>query len=200
MPFFSRIFFAWVAYFRVLFDGEFAARVALVKDGMPALPEAATPPVPTSRVSAPPAEASHDAPAKTAKAATPARDASPDSAFLLLGALQREGRLLDFLQEDLTAASDADIGAAARVVHEGCSKALKKLLTLEPIRTEAEESRVEIESDFDASALKLTGNVTGSGPYRGTLRHAGWRVTKENLPSALPGHDTRVLAQAEVEL
>ncbi len=36
--FFTRLFLAWIAYFRVLFDAEFAAGVMRLRDGTLALP------------------------------------------------------------------------------------------------------------------------------------------------------------------
>ena len=40
----------------------------------------------------------------------------------LFAVLQREGRLLDFLQEDLSLYEDGQIGAAVRSIHENCKK------------------------------------------------------------------------------
>jgi hypothetical protein len=42
----------------------------------------------------------------------------------MLGILQREGRLIDFLEEDVASFTDAQIGAAVRDIHKGCKKAL----------------------------------------------------------------------------
>lgn len=128
------------------------------------------------------------------------KQASVDSALQVLGLLQQESRLIDFLQEDLGGFSDADIGAAARVVHEGGQKVLGEYLSLEPVRTEDEESRVTIDAGFDAQAVRLTGNVVGEAPYTGTLVHKGWRVTDLRLPKLSDGHDASVIAAAEVEL
>ncbi|HRG99148.1 MAG TPA: DUF2760 domain-containing protein, partial [Polyangiaceae bacterium] len=114
--------------------------------------------------------------------------------------LQREGRLVDFLEEDVSSFPDADLGAAARVVHAGCRKALREHVKLEPVRAEAEGGRLTLPAGFDASEIKLTGNVTGDGPFTGTLQHRGYRAVKITLPAALEGHDARVVAQAEVEL
>ena len=44
------------------------------------------------------------------------------SGLMLLSALQREGRFVDFIRQDVAGFSDEDIGAAARVVHGGCRK------------------------------------------------------------------------------
>lgn len=118
----------------------------------------------------------------------------------LLTLLQREARFIDFIEENVAAYSDAEIGVAARVVHEGCRKVIKDCFQLEPIRSEAEGSRVLLPKDFDASAIRLSGNLVGAAPFNGTLLHRGWRVTGVKLPQVLDGHDLHILAAAEVEL
>jgi hypothetical protein len=114
--------------------------------------------------------------------------------------LQQEGRFVDFLEEDVSAYSDADIGAAARVVHEGCRKALREHIRFEPVRSEPEGSRLTLEQGFDASSVRLAGNVVGQPPFTGTLVHRGWRAEEVKLPRLAQGHDVSVLAPAEVEL
>ncbi len=177
----SRISLAFGAFFKILGDAEFAARVR--DDGVG--PVAAPAPAPA----APPAPA-----------AAPLREATPDAALQLLSLFQREARLIDFTQENLSAYSDADIGAAARVVHEGCAKVLREHFTIEAIRSEAEGSRVTLPAGFDAAAVRLTGNVVGMAPFTGTLSHRGWRAAGVRLPKLAEAHDAKVLAPAEVEL
>lgn len=121
-------------------------------------------------------------------------------ALHLLGLLQREGRLVDFLQEDLASFADAEVGAAARVVHAGCRRVLTEGLTLEPVLREADGASVTAPAGFDAQRIRLTGNVAGPPPFRGTLRHHGWVATAVRLPTVAPTLDPRVLAPAEVEL
>ena len=125
---------------------------------------------------------------------------SHTAALQLLGLLQREARFVDFVQEDAAGYSDADIGAAARVVHAGCRKVLHEHFTLAPVRSEAEGSRVTLAAGFDAAAVRLTGNVVGQAPFTGTLGHRGWRVTEARLPQLTDNNAATVLAQAEVEL
>src|SRR4029077_20528884 len=119
----------------------------------------------------------------------------------VLAVLQRDGRLVDFLQEDIDPYSDAQIGAAVRDIPRGCRKALKDYLTVSPILPGDEESEVTIATDFDPASIRLTGNVQGSPPFRGVLKHHGWRVEEVHLP-ALPGarDDSSVLAPPEVEI
>jgi hypothetical protein len=95
--------------------------------------------------------------------------------------------------------ADADIGAAARVVHTGCRKALREHVKLEPVRGEEEGAKVTLDAS-PKDGVKLTGNVQGSGPHTGTLRHRGWRATDVKLPTAVAGHDAHIVAEAEVEL
>jgi hypothetical protein len=176
LSFISRVWFAWICYFRVLFDGAFAARAWGVREAK-ALP----------------------APGGVA-APTRATATDATSALQLLSLLQRDGRLVDFLQQDVATFSDADVAAAARVVHEGCRKALASHVTVEAVRKEDEGARVTLAAGFDADQVKLVGDVKGEPPYTGVLRHRGWRAAKIDLPRLVGEHDTRVLAPAEVEL
>jgi hypothetical protein len=132
------------------------------------------------------------------KAAAPPR---PSGALLrLLALLQREGRLVDFLLEDIQGYADAQVGAAVRDIHRQCQAALKEHLRIEPILPQAEGAGVEIPAGFDPSAVRLTGNVTGQPPFRGTLQHHGWRVKELKLSPPPEGQDEFVLMPAEVDL
>lgn len=178
--FLRRISIAFGAFFRSFSDAEFARRVDHIDDeAAPAAP-AAPPP---------------DAPAPVVL-----KEASPDAALQLLALLQRDARLIDFAMEDLSGYSDQEIGAAARVVHEGCRKVLKEHFTIVPVRSESEGSRVTLGEGFDAAAVQLTGNVVGSAPFNGSLTHRGWRASEVRLPKLAPAHDASVIAPAEVEL
>ena len=121
-------------------------------------------------------------------------------ALHVLALLQRDGRLVDFLQEDIAGAGDADVGAAARVVHAGCKKALQQYFVLEPVRAEAEGAGVIVEKGFDPNQIRLSGNVSGEPPFKGKLAHAGWRAKDIKLPDRPPSVDARVVAPAEVEI
>lgn len=176
-----RIALAFGAFFGVLGDARLAARFAALRDGAPA--PAAAPPAPPP----PP-------PAPTL------REATPDAALQLLALLQREARLIDFAQENLTGYDDAQIGAAAHLVHDGCAKVLREHFSIVPVRDEAEGSRVTLPAGFDAAAVRLTGAVVGQPPFTGSLSHRGWRVAEVRLPRLAEQHDARVIAPAEVEL
>lgn len=139
-------------------------------------------------------------PTPTPVPATQLKTAAPDSALQLLGLLQHDGRFIDFIQEDIAGFSDAEVGAAVRVVHEGCRKVMREHVTLEPVRSENEGSRITLQAGFDASAVRLIGNVAGQPPFTGTLVHRGWRSAGLKLPKLAAEHDVQVLAPAEVEL
>lgn len=179
--FLQRIPLAFGAFFSILSDAGFAARI---RD----LPLGAAQPQP----------AAQEMP--KAAAPRPLRETPADAALQLLGLLQRDARLIDFAEENLADYSDADIGAAARLVHEGCRKVLREHFTIEPVRPEAEGSRITLNQGFDAGAIRLTGNVVGQPPFSGSLSHRGWRATEVRLPKLADSHDATVCAQAEVEL
>jgi hypothetical protein len=200
LPFVTRLWFAWACFFRVLFDGAFAARAWNVRGE--AAPTPALPPAEAKAPAAAAAPALAPAPAPT-PAPTPApapEPPSPTAALQLLALLQREGRLVDFLEQDIVPFSDAEIGAAVRVVHEGCRKALRGHAKLAPVMKEDEGATVTVPLGFNPAEVKLSGNVQGSAPYKGTLRHKGWRASDLSLPTPVKGHDATVIAPAEVEL
>jgi hypothetical protein len=118
----------------------------------------------------------------------------------LLGILQRESRLLDFLMETIQAYTDDQIGASVRDIHAKAQAALKKHVTLEPVLPQQEGSQVTVQAGFDPSAIRLVGNVTGQPPFKGTLQHAGWRAKAIDVPKPPEGLDEFVLMAAEVEL
>ena len=179
LPFMTRLALAFKVFWQTLAKPEFAASVArLNQDGR----------------LAPPVEE------EIAPKPAAFQETAPEAALQLLSLLQQEGRFVDFLEENVSGFSDAEIGGAARVVHEGCRKTLREHLTIEPVRPEAEGIRLTLQEGFDASAVRLTGNVVGNPPFFGTLIHRGWRVTEIKLPKVAAGHDLSVLAPAEVEL
>jgi hypothetical protein len=153
------------------------------------------------------AQSPQSAPAKKKAAATPSAQERKSQAirqqrlFLhLLGVLQRQGRLVDFLFENLDAYQDAQIGAAVRGIHENCRKVVTKNLSLSAVIDGAEGEEVTVEEGFDPAAVKLTGNVTGQPPFKGILRHKGWRTDKVEMPELSDAQDASVLAPAEVEI
>ncbi len=190
LSFVARLWLALSCFFRILSDGHFAAHVKALRqpteDGQkPASLDSASDPALQDSVSE--------------SAASPLQGEN-DAALVLLGLLQADGRLVDFLQQDIAGFDDVEVGAAARVVHEGCGRVLSAHAQLEPVRPEAEESIVEVAEGYEPAELKLSGKLTGAPPYRGILRHAGWRVREFRLPRSLAAHDPSIVAPAEVEL
>jgi len=183
LPFGTRLWYAWVCFFKILFDGFFAQKIWSADHGLtPSLPEAPSREREREVIDVKPVEPTVDA------------------ALQLLSLLQREGRFIDFLEEDVTTFSDADVGAAARVVHQGCRKALRDHAKLAPVRAEEEGNKITVSKGTPPSEVKLIGNVAGEPPFTGALRHKGWRVKDLHLPQAIDGHDVTIVAPAEVEL
>jgi hypothetical protein len=136
--------------------------------------------------------------ARTKAAAPPERVHA--SGLMLLAAFQREGRLVDFLQQDAAGFSDQEIGAAARVVHGGCRKALGQFFNIAPAMSGNEGAAMSVPAGFDPERVRLTGNVSGQPPFKGILKHHGWVATEVRMPSISEALDPRVIAPAEVEL
>jgi hypothetical protein len=174
MSFLARLGTALFCFNRALADSDFCRQVRQ-------LPSSSQPPAPIKPVELPP-ERIHA------------------SGLAVLSMLQREGRLIDFLKEDMAAFSDAEIGAAARVIHGGCRKVLSEYFDIEPALKESEGAMVKVPPGFDAQRIRLTGNVAGQPPFRGALKHHGWVAAAVRMPAISESLDPRVLAAAEVEL
>ena len=168
---------AFKAFFSALFNSEASERIAkaLAGESAPSLP----------------------APEKK-KTPTPP-DRSP--AVTLLATLQREARLLDFLMEPLDEYSDDQVGAAVRDIHRDTGETLKRLFAIEPVLAETEGETVDVPEGFDSGVYHLTGNIGGTPPLNGELIHAGWKVTKTDLPEfAGTKGAAKIVAPAEVEI
>jgi len=126
---------------------------------------------------------------------------SPEAAVQILSIMQRQGRLIDFLQEDLTAYNDAQVGAAVRVIHDGCRAALSEHVEIKPVYSEEEGTTIQVLPDFDSNAVRLTGHVSGDPPFKGVIRHRGWKVDRIELPRPMLNKKEKwILAPAEVEV
>lgn len=123
-----------------------------------------------------------------------------EDALRLLRILQEDARFVDFIQEDIDTFDDAQVGAAARSIHSGCRKALADRIYLQRIFDTPEGDTVSIEAGFNPAEIRLTGNLGGTPPFRGTLQHAGWRVVSVTLPESPGGFDASIIAPAEVEV
>lgn len=146
-------------------------------------------------------------PAKPEPKAAPDTSAAEEraarhAAVSLLAILQEKGRLVDFLMEDLTRATDGQVGAAARVVHEGCAAALREHLVIKPVSSEPEGSTITVPSDGTRRDYRLVGNLAEAGPFSGKLVHKGWRAVSIKLPRPLEPADDQLppVAPAQVEI
>src|SRR5271166_479150 len=119
-----------------------------------------------------------------------------------LAMLQEKGRLVDFLMDDINAYSDAQVGAAARVVHAGCSGVLQDHFAISPVRTEPEGSTVQVRAGYSADEYRLVGKIAGSAPFSGVLVHRGWKTDRVKLPQLLRGaaDPLPAIAPAEVDV
>jgi hypothetical protein len=124
-----------------------------------------------------------------------------NDALTLLSVLQQEARLVDFLQEPISAYSDAQIGAAVRNIHRDAGASIKRIFDLEPMLDQADGSSVTVPADYRPGRYKLTGNLGNQPPYQGKLCHHGWLARKCELPSWQGDReDAQVVAPIEVQL
>lgn len=177
-----RLMTAFKAFFAVLFDREKAERITPVLTGesLPLL----------------------ESEKQTEKPALPkpAKSQGQSEAITILAALQREARFLDFIMEKLDGYDDAQVGAAARTVHDECAAVIERFFDVQPLRGEGEMSQITIETP-DAALVQLVGDVSGEPPYTGRLTHHGWLAKKCELPKWSGNLDAAmVLAPAEVEI
>ena len=177
----SRIFLAFRCFFSILFRGRLVDTTAAALG--------------LSRRAAPPGQ---PAAAKTPAAAPPAAKTS-DGALQVLGILQRDARLLDFLMEDITGYSDDQVGAAVRELHDQCRDAIGRYVTLQPVIDGVEGTFTQAPSK-DPNVVKFIGNVPAKPPSGGVLRHKGWRAVKIDLPTLGARQDAAILAPAEIEI
>lgn len=177
----KRFSYAFKSFFGILSSGEIPIDVAR---------ELVPPPAPAA-----PAQV---APVQQTPQAAPVESA--DRAVQMLAILQRDGRLIDFLTEDISPYPDAQIGAAVRDLHQSCKETLERYVKLEPVIASEEGQPVTLQEPVDPAEIKLIGNIVGRPPLRGLLRHRGWRVSAVNLPPLPNGAGRSVVAQAEVEI
>jgi Domain of unknown function (DUF2760) len=119
-----------------------------------------------------------------------------------LAMLQDKGRLVDFLMDDINPYSDAQVGAAARVVHAGCKAVLQEHFRINPVRPEQEGSTVQVLAGYSPDEYRLVGRIAGSAPFSGVLVHRGWKTDMVKLPQLLrSGADALpAIAPAEVDV
>jgi hypothetical protein len=190
----SRFVLAWVCFFRILFGKKLPTDAAKFLPESPA--KELPPPVVETPIEKPPVIEKPKEKVSTAQH-------HKEGALALLALFQREGRFIDFIRDPAmleAGTTDADIGAAVRAVHRGCLKVIEQYLSLEPVMPQDEEAKVSVPKGFDPSEIRLIGEAKGEAPFKGTLRHKGWRVVEAKLPTLAEGVDRTVIAPAEVEL
>jgi uncharacterized protein DUF2760 len=194
-PFFTRLKFAIRTFFAILFRDHIPHDVAaaLITTSRAASARAAA----AAPVSSPPPVTTADAAAPAVKAGK-AREEDA-TATHMLALLQRDGRLIDFLMEDITPYADTQIGAAVRSVHAGCRQTLGQYVSLVPALDAPEGTRVTVDDAIDVARIKLIGNVSGEPPFTGVLHHRGWVVDRMELPP-LAAAGRQVIAPAEIEV
>ena len=138
---------------------------------------------------------------KAQPAPKPAPQVRPsDGALQILGILQRDSRLIDFMMEDIASYSDEQVGAAVRSLHDQCRESLNRYLRLSPVIDSVEGSFTKLDTN-DPATVKLLGNVPASGKASGgLLRHKGWRADRIDLPPLASGQNATIIAPAEVEV
>jgi hypothetical protein len=174
----NRILLAFRCFFNLLFSGELSGETLLAlnlqrRGAAPAPSKAAVPAAPAARIS--------------------------DGALQMLSIMQRDSRLVDFLQEDIASYSDDQIGAAVRELHDQCRDSIARYVTLAPVIDGVEGTYAKTPGQ-DANLVKFVGNVPAQPPSGGTLRHKGWRAVKVDLPTLPAKQDATVIAPAEIEI
>jgi hypothetical protein len=178
-----RILLAFRCFFNILFGGALS-ETAMTELGLSRRATFGAP-------GAAPAKSAAPAPAPTVKIS--------DGALQILSILQRDSRLIDFLMEDISGASDDQIGAAVRGVHAQGRESLARYVTLAPVIDSVEGTYTKTQ-EVDTGAVKFVGNVPAGTPPGGILRHKGWRATKVDLPALPAKQDAAIVAPAEIEI
>ena len=179
----NRIALAFRCFFAMLFHGELSSETLTELNLTRRSASSTTPSAP-----------------KTAAAAAPAPTIrTTDGALQLLGILQRDSHLVDFLMEDISGFADDQIGAAVRELHDQCRDAVSRYVTLQPVIDGVEGTFTKAPST-DPNVVKFVGNVPAKPPSGGTLRHKGWRAAKVDLPALAGRQDASIIAPAEIEI
>lgn len=165
----------------------------------PAAPEAPTVPAPAAPAVQAAAATAPAEPAKSRVQPPP----QTGEALILLSLLQEKGRFLDYLMEDVSTFSDAQVAAASRVVHQGCAAVIRECLALAPAHGGKEGERITIDAAADPQDYRLIGKVAGTPPFSGVVIHRGWKTSKLALPRHMRPIDPNgqnVITPVEVEV
>ncbi len=188
-----RLGLAIKAFFRALTDRTFADQLTGLLRGEQEQAAA-------SGQIAPATEPTAEAPHRPAAVQAPAA-ARRSEALTLLALLQREARLVDFVQESLDGYPDAQVGAAVRDIHRNLQTTLDRTFGPRPLTSEAEGEAISVPAGYSPMRITLAGEVGGEPPYEGRVRHRGWLATRCDLPAwSGRDEDADVIAPAEVEV
>lgn len=139
----------------------------------------------------------------SAQTAIPQRSAEQKPALMLLTLFQEKGRLVDFLMEDVDQYPNEKVGAAARVVHQGCREVLQSVFNPAPVSDMKEKSPITLDEQYASEEYELSGSVGEKPPFSGKLLHRGWRAQCMKLPSHTSESgrsDSLVIVPAKVEV
>jgi len=192
----GRLGLAFRIFFDVLFNAQKAEQVRAIEQSAPSATDSAEPAAASPAPAPKPEQTRPTSPARP----TPPRPGRSE-ALSLLEALQREARLIDFLQEDLSGYADQQVGAAARDVHRGCQAALGRMFQIVPAIEASEGSRFTVQGPESPAAVRLLGKVSDTRPLTGTVVHPGWKAERCELPQWTGTPDAQFLiAPAEIEI
>ena len=154
-------------------------------------------PAGASAAPAAPTPVAREAGARAAKPSEPPEH----TALRLLASLQEDGRLVDFLTEEIAGYSDEQIGAATRGIHDGCAKALRALRHARAGAVgHARTTTVTVPAGFDPRAHPAHRQRARRAAVHG---HAAPRAAGAPTGVTLParsGLDPTIIAPAEVEI
>lgn len=124
------------------------------------------------------------------------------SVMSVLSSLQKHGRFLDFVMGDISSLPDDRVGAAARVVHQGCQGILKQYFDFRPVFEKTEGEQVTLDKSMAPGNFRLVGGEAADLPVTAKLLHKGWRTTKVNLPQRITTDQATkdVIVPAELQL
>jgi hypothetical protein len=141
-------------------------------------------------------------PPVTVQPQAPAVNQAEAEVVAFVALLQEKGRLVDFLMEELASYDDAQVGAAARVVHQGCRQILQEHFKIRAVSEAEEGSQVTVPAGYFADEYRFVGKLSGNPPFTGKLVHKGWKTESVKLPRIVKtdGKRLSVIAPAEVEV
>jgi len=186
----GRIGLAFKVFFQVLFNAARAEQIRKVE----ALPEDVNP------VASEPVDVVTESRPQASPVPVP-RVTGRSDALTLLETLQREARLIDFLQEEIDGYNDQQIGSAVREIHRGCRTVLQRMFRIVPVVEGTEGTPFTVRGNEGAAQIRLIGKVVETRPVSGTLVHAGWKAERCDTPQWQGDDGAKlILAPAEVEL